>query len=281
MSKCLGCFFHESGYMWNRCNLLETECYAEPDDCTGFSINPVSKEEAEKLYERFVTTYNDSATDINAATKNGKIIYLQDALDALDEIESEVAEGYGFQYEKWRKYFTDLPSARSDHIADDSKKGDSISRKMAIDAINTWDKFGVDERGRLVRWHEGLMLYVRLRDVLTAIVNLPSAQIDWGKPVGDGRPLADSEVIPRLQTIKAQIGGSYAIERAIDVLEQLPSAQPEIVRCKDCKHKPSGDGVNHRITFPDERCPCQCDDYWYSWLPDDDWFCGNAERREE
>ena len=65
------------------------------------------------------------------------------------------------------------------------------------------------------------------------------------------------------------------------LLMQLPSAQPEIIHCRDCKHKPSGDGVNHNITFPDEVCPCQCDDYWYSWIPDDNWYCGNAERREE
>ena len=56
------------------------------------------------------------------------------------------------------------------------KSNDTISRQDAIDAINTWDKFGVDERGRLVRWHVGLELYVYLRDVLTAIVNLPSVQ---------------------------------------------------------------------------------------------------------
>lgn len=54
--------------------------------------------------------------------------------------------------------------------------GDLISRQAAINAINTWDKFGADERGRIVRWHEGLVIYVRLRDVLTAIVNLPAAQ---------------------------------------------------------------------------------------------------------
>jgi hypothetical protein len=30
-----------------------------------------------------------------------------------------------------------------------------------------------------------------------------------------------------LQDIKIQIGGSYAIDRAIEVLEWLPSAQPE------------------------------------------------------
>ena len=40
------------------------------------------------------------------------LINRQYVVDALDEIESEVADGYGFQYEKWRKYFTDLPSAQ-------------------------------------------------------------------------------------------------------------------------------------------------------------------------
>ena len=34
------------------------------------------------------------------------------AVDALDEIESEIANGYGYQYQKWRKYFCELPSAQ-------------------------------------------------------------------------------------------------------------------------------------------------------------------------
>ena len=58
---------------------------------------------------------------------------------------------------------------------------DLIERQAAIDAINTWDKFGVDERCRIVRWHEGLEPYVHLRDVLTAIVNLPAAQPEHKK----------------------------------------------------------------------------------------------------
>ena len=59
-----------------------------------------------------------------------------------------------------------------------------------------------------------------------------------------------------------------------------PSAQPEIVRCKDCKHRPSGTGVDHNIEFPDRVCPCQCEDFWYSWMPGDDWFCKNGERSD-
>ena len=63
----------------------------------------------------------------------------------------------------------------------------------------------------------------------------------------------------------------------------------EIIRCKDCKHKPlpSTDYDPYdpcrgfEIIFPDYDCPCQCDDGYYSWIPDDNWFCGNGKRREE
>ena len=59
------------------------------------------------------------------------------------------------------------------------------------------------------------------------------------------------------------------------------SAQPEIIRCKDCKHRPldGEDTQGSGIEFPDGICPCQCEDFWYSWRPDDDWFCANADMR--
>lgn len=40
------------------------------------------------------------------------LISRQAAIDAIDDIESEVADGDGFQYAKWREYFCDLPSAQ-------------------------------------------------------------------------------------------------------------------------------------------------------------------------
>ena len=55
----------------------------------------------------------------------------------------------------------------------------------------------------------------------------------------------------------------------------------EVVRCKDCIHKPRGTRNKHDMEFPDDICPCQCEDYWYSWMPYDDWFCANGERRED
>lgn len=60
--------------------------------------------------------------------------------------------------------------------------------------------------------------------------------------------------------------------------------QPELIRCKDCKHRPrrieENGGNRFNLEFPDYRCPCQCDDPWYNWMPDDDWFCGNGERKD-
>ena len=66
-----------------------------------------------------------------------------------------------------------------------------------------------------------------------------------------------------------------------------PSAQPELIRCKDCKHRPTAtradEGIywGFSIEFPDERCPCQCEDGWYNHYPKDDFYCANAERRAD
>lgn len=54
----------------------------------------------------------------------------------------------------------------------------------------------------------------------------------------------------------------------------------EVVRCKDCKHFPvetNRDG----LVFPDEVCPCHCEDFWYSWKPKDDFYCGKGERKDD
>lgn len=63
----------------------------------------------------------------------------------------------------------------------------------------------------------------------------------------------------------------------------------ELVRCKECRHRPikeNADGENYgfNIIEPnngDERCPCLVSDGWYSWIPDDDFYCGYGERRSQ
>ena len=59
----------------------------------------------------------------------------------------------------------------------------------------------------------------------------------------------------------------------------------QVVRCRYCKHRPIGTGVNHDVQAPtdgddyyDYTCPClNQDDNWYSWMPSDEWFCANGE----
>lgn len=65
-------------------------------------------------------------------------------------------------------------------------------------------------------------------------------------------------------------------------------SMPAIVRCKDCKHRPKEPNLKtyesgFYLEFPeDSKCPCQCSgDQYYSWYPEDDWFCANGEKREE
>ena len=54
-----------------------------------------------------------------------------------------------------------------------------------------------------------------------------------------------------------------------------------LIRCKDCKHRPHdkrGRGVSEDLVFPDDVCPLQCDDPWYSKYPEDEFFCAKGER---
>ena len=54
----------------------------------------------------------------------------------------------------------------------------------------------------------------------------------------------------------------------------------ELVRCKDCVHCPTKGEQD--IRFPDDVCPCQCeDDYYYSWIPQPNWFCPKGEKVTE
>jgi len=88
--------------------------------------------------------------------------------------------------------------------------------------------------------------------------------------------------------VKAKNHGT-AIE--IEVEDASNEDVVEVVRCKDCKHRPvivwSKVYDDFDVLAPevdgkeDWRCPCLVeDDLYYSWSPNDDWFCANGERRE-
>lgn len=72
-----------------------------------------------------------------------------------------------------------------------------------------------------------------------------------------------------------------------EYLKAVPSVE-SVVRCKDCKYRPylregcdSSRSIGFNLVFPYEfMCPCDCDDPYYSYIPDDDWFCADGEMKE-
>lgn len=76
------------------------------------------------------------------------------------------------------------------------------------------------------------------------------------------------------------------IDSLLALIDDAPGI--DICFCKECKHRPikeDADGENYGFNLiepndEDDRCPCLVDDGWYSWMPDDDFYCGYGERRE-
>ena len=73
---------------------------------------PITMPGAKKMYALAAEALEAYVPDMNV----GDMISRQAAIDALDEIEAEVADGYGYQYAKWREYFVEMPSAQPDII---------------------------------------------------------------------------------------------------------------------------------------------------------------------
>lgn len=78
--------------------------------------------------------------------------------------------------------------------------------------------------------------------------------------------------------------GKTAFRMAITALElfgiseQLPSAQPEIIRCTECKHYREYDSeyVENAVVVQ-----CMADRYPISETIPDGWFCAGAERKDD
>lgn len=81
-------------------------------------------------------------------------------------------------------------------------------------------------------------------------------------------------------------GRTTPIDSLLALIDDAPSI--DIVRCKECRHRPvkedaEGKDYGFNIIAPNEaeRCPCLVDDGWYSWMPEDDFYCGYGEREGE
>lgn len=76
----------------------------------------------------------------------------------------------------------------------------------------------------------------------------------------------------------------FALDKAINALKI------DIIHCGECIYKPKEIPDKYyegetKVYFPEingeNLCPCQCDDEFYSWVPDDNWFCANGKRKIE
>lgn len=77
-----------------------------------------------------------------------------------------------------------------------------------------------------------------------------------------------------------------------EALNRVPTADVvEVVRCRDCKHRPVVTDESHPYGFglacpkegayQDVTCPYLCDDGYYNRMPADGWYCADGERRAD
>ena len=137
---------------------------------------------------------------------------------------------------------------------------DLISRQATIDAINRLDI------------PEDMCVFEILSHIELEIGNLPSAQqerIIYGN-------MSDEEFEKWLYghgicspNIREPIPCAVVPLLIDNAISELPSAQPEIIRCKDCKH----------YNGEDRDICCPLADYAQSKCGAD-WFCADGERKE-
>ena len=150
---------------------------------------------------------------------------------------------------------------------------DLIERQAATDALRkmqTYKLFSGDD-----------MLLIDQAGAMTELMMLPSAQpildardTQYNLPMGTdciSRQAAIDELVKMLgYRFQAD---EEVLDAVVTTINELPSAQPEIIRCKDCKHYQYAD--NRAFGFPVRRCE------WTGFEDvDEDDFCSRAERRE-
>lgn len=88
-----------------------------------------------------------------------------------------------------------------------------IEADALMEAINTWPKFGVDERGRIVPWSEGYEPYIHLRDVVIAITGMPTIEpeqkVEGLLPDGTLHLFTDTDLSKVRRVLVSQNGTHY------------------------------------------------------------------------
>lgn len=100
------------------------------------------------------------------------------------------------------------------------------------------------------------------------------------------RLIDEDEVIYAIDRHTFDTVGGLCLDADITViLEELPTAQPEIIRCKDCKYQVKEWRDDNRLKdkgYWVYGCKVLSDicGYW-TWFGQDDEYCSEAERRTD
>ena len=86
-----------------------------------------------------------------------------------------------------------------------------------------------------------------------------------------------SDLISRQAAIDELRKSRFLVD-AMEKVIKLPSAQQEIIQCKDCKY--SYAMITAKSKDGQERWERFCDKH-KNWYPKDDWFCADGEGKEK
>ena len=111
------------------------------------------------------------------------LISRQAAIDALRYAQHRFTvadEAGGMGTVKWSEdviYFAAAERVLSELPSAQPEPHDLVSRRAALEAMDTWDKFGCDPDGKLVRYDDDkhYIPYVHYEDMVHVIKHLPSA----------------------------------------------------------------------------------------------------------
>lgn len=93
--------------------------------------------------------------------------------------------------------------------------------------------------------------------------------------------------LPNGRTVTAdfnELGEVRVTIEAMDYLMDMINSLVEVVRCKDCKHRPidtqeEGNGFDYEF-LEEYGCPGYCDDGYYAQRFDDNFYCAWGERAD-
>lgn len=117
--------------------------------------------------------------------------------------------------------------------------------------------------------------FEQLREAVDAAISALKAQQAAGDAISRRAALDALRTCYDTETVTMSNGDEYInYEDAVGEIEQLPSAQPEIIHCRDCKHWREGDAYS----YCQKLFNCGVLDV-YDYMRADDDFCSEAERR--